>query len=179
MAKRRCISIDFYESENFLEMSDKLKMLYTMLLLHCDDEGIIVNPMMVTKIMKASKRHLQELIDRGFILSVDGVYVLRHWFWHNHVQPSKKNMSIYVTVLDKLRVNKLKEYEVVSGKNPEEIRNNLTKVNSSQFNTTELNSTEDNMNLREENLSSLGSATRSEILSMSAEEIARHFESRK
>lgn len=179
MARRRCISTDFYESDIFLNLSDKLKTLYTMLLLHCDDEGAVINPSMVTKLARAQKKHLEELTEKGFLIGIDGIYILKHWYQHNSIQPSKKSPSIYVNTMEKLRVNSRKEYEVDTDKIPEEIRPNLSKVNLSQFNSTQVKQSEVNMKESKESTNSIEADATSQIASLSPEEIKLYFERKK
>lgn len=113
MAKRRCISVDVYESEEFYELSDKAKVLYTYFILRSDDEGVIINPKTAMRLCDAKDEILKELIDSAFVLEVEGIYVVRHWHVHNHIQPSRVVPSIYSEELERLCVNKTKLYEFV------------------------------------------------------------------
>ena len=114
MAKRRCISIDFYDSEEFCELTPQSKVLYTQLLLHSDDEGVVINPKATMRICKAKQRNLQELLEHRFLLFVDGVYLVRHWHIHNTIQPSRKIDSVYREQLSKVVLNESREYELKS-----------------------------------------------------------------
>ncbi len=114
MAKRRCFSVDLFENENFLYLSDKAKVLYFGLTLHSDDEGVIINPTAVMRLLKISKRYLEELIENGFVMRVEGILVIKHWNLHNHIQPSKKTPSMYRDELAKLVVNSSNEYQLKS-----------------------------------------------------------------
>ncbi|MBR2715434.1 MAG: hypothetical protein IKB73_04415 [Ruminococcus sp.] len=119
MAKRRCISIDIFENEKFLSLNDKSKVLYVGLLLHTDDDGVIVNPKIVMRVLKKNPKYFDELLENGFIMRVDDIYVIKHFNMHNKIQPSKKTPSLYQTQLSKLCINQRKEYEFSS----EKIRN--------------------------------------------------------
>lgn len=111
MAKRRCISVDVYESEEFYELSDKAKVLYTHFILRSDDEGVVINPKTAMRLCDAKDEALKELIDSAFVLEVEGVYVVRHWYAHNRIQPSRVVPSIYSEELGRLCINKTKLYE--------------------------------------------------------------------
>lgn len=125
MAKRRCISIDIYENEEFLSLNDKSKVLYIGFLLHSDDDGVIINPSVVMRLHNKNVKYFDELIEKGFVMRVDDIYVIKHWNQHNKIQPSKKTDSMYQSQLSKLRVNQCKEYELSADKNPERYRPNI------------------------------------------------------
>lgn len=125
MAKRRCIAIDIYESEEFLSLSDKAKVLYTQFILKSDDEGVVINPKTAMRLCGADKSHYNELLENGFLLEVDSICVIRHWYAHNRIQPSKKVASMYQHELSYLIINEKKLYEPDGGKSPEKIRTNI------------------------------------------------------
>lgn len=110
MAKKRCINVDFFESEKFVLLNDKSKVLYIGLLLHCDDDGFILNPKTVMRLHKKNIKYFNELVENGFILQVDDVFVITHWNVHNTIQPSKKIPTIYQKELMQLGMNFRKEY---------------------------------------------------------------------
>ncbi len=142
MAKRRCISIDFYDSEMFCQLPSSAKHLYTELILHSDDDGVIINPTTVLRICKTKRDVLELLVRRNLILKIDGIYIIRHWYVHNKVQPSRKVDSIYADTLFKLRINERKEYEVYGDILLTDCQPNITEPNLNKDNITEINSIE-------------------------------------
>ena len=120
MAKRRCISVDVYESEDFYLLSDKAKVLYTHFILRSDDEGVVINPGSAMRMCSVKDDVLRELIESGFVLDLDEVYVITHWHVHNHIQPSKKTPSIFSQELSTLTLNEKKIYAISGGKNPDQ-----------------------------------------------------------
>ena len=112
MAKRRCISVDVYENNDFIELSDGAKVLYTAFILHTDDDGFVINHRAVMRLMGATEEKLQELLDVGFVIDVGRVLVIKHWFIHNRIQPSRKVDTIYQEELSRLFVNEWNEYEL-------------------------------------------------------------------
>lgn len=146
MAKRRCINIDFYDSEMFCELPPSAKHLYTELILHSDDDGVIINPTTVLRICKVKRDVLERLVRHNLILRIDGIYIIRHWYVHNKIQPSRKVDSIYSEMLFKLRVNERKEYEVIDDKLLTDCRPNLTKPNLTEVNSSKENIKKDNLN---------------------------------
>ena len=142
MAKKRCISIDFYDSEEFCELTPRAKHLYTELILHCDDDGVVINPKAVLRICKTDQKYLDLLENKKFLIRIDEVYIIRHWHIHNHIQPSKKVDSIYGEALSQVVINPKNEYELISDFVPEKIRPNLNKVNLSKSNSSKVNISE-------------------------------------
>ena len=122
MAKRRCISVDVYENNDFIELSDSAKVLYTAFILHTDDDGFVINHRTVMRLMGATEEKLQELLNTGFVIDVGRVLVIKHWFIHNRIQPSRKVDTIYQEELDRLFVNEWNEYELY----PQFVNNSLT-----------------------------------------------------
>ncbi len=111
MAKRRCIGVDVYSSWEFLSLSNPAKVLYTYLVLFCDDEGVVINPRSVMHMCSIGEEELAELIENGFVIETEGVYVIRHWYVQNKIQPSKMTTSVYQHELRALHVNEKKIYE--------------------------------------------------------------------
>lgn len=111
MAKRRCISIDVYESERFLDLSDRAKVLYTQLILRGDDEGVVINPRTAMRLCGACEDSLQELTDAQLLLLVGEIMVVKHWYVHNKIPPSKRTESVYKNELSRLCINERNEYE--------------------------------------------------------------------
>ena len=110
MAKRRVFSIDVVESMEFLSLSKKAQLLYFFLMLHTDDEGVIINHEVVVKITGSSDKALEELTEAGMLIKVDKIYIIRHWHKQNRIQPSRIVPSLYQEELSKLTTNQLKEY---------------------------------------------------------------------
>lgn len=111
MAKRRCISIDVYENEGFIKLSNTAKCLYTYMILRSDDEGVVINPSLAAWVCKAGESEYTELMDNGFVLKINGLYVIRHWPAHNRIAPSKVVKSVHKDVIEKLTVCNNYTYE--------------------------------------------------------------------
>ena len=110
MAKRRCFSIDFYESDVFLNISNDAKALYLGLLLRADDDGAVINHNIILKLTRIPLKTLEELYENNLLLNVDGVCIIKHWLCHNKIQPTRKVDSIFQKELEKLSVTQTKEY---------------------------------------------------------------------
>lgn len=114
MAKRRCISIDVYENERFLELSFMAQALYTQLMLRADDEGVVINARAVMRFCDAEEDNLSELVEAEFLIPVGDVFVVKHWNVHNRIQPTKKTASLYQKELSLFEINDRKEYELIN-----------------------------------------------------------------
>ncbi len=110
MAKRRCFSVDFYESDKFLNLSNDAKALYLGLLLHADDDGVVINPKTVLRLTGINQDTIEELYINRMLINVDGICIIRHWLFHNKIQPTRKVESLYQKELSKLSVTQTKEY---------------------------------------------------------------------
>lgn len=115
MAKHRCFQTEFINSDDFLSLSDKARLLYFYLIASTDDDGFLINHKTVMRICGASDKEFNELLDNGFLIDFkeydSKAIVITHWLFHNSVQPSKKTETIYTFERDELlTVNDHKEY---------------------------------------------------------------------
>lgn len=149
MAKRRCISVDVFENDVFLDLDNSSKILYVYFILHSDDDGFVINPKTVMRLCGANKEDLTALIEQGYILMFDdGILIIKHWYKHNKVQPKKKTDTQYQTQLAQLTLNQSKEYVFIDfqqkdGKKTENIRPNLIQSNLIKDNSIKHKSSED------------------------------------
>ena len=87
MAKRRMLSSDVISTDAFLGMSLRARELYVHLNLAGDDDGFVSNAIMVTRSVGATKKHLKELLDGGYLLPFSGdLYLLTHWLINNQIR---------------------------------------------------------------------------------------------
>ncbi len=111
MSKRRCLAVDVFESGEFLSISSRAKVLYVGLVLRSDDEGVVINPTTVMRVTSTGKKEMAELVKSGFVMEIEGMYVICHWHVHNKISPSKVTKSVYQDVLALLRVDSRGVYE--------------------------------------------------------------------
>ena len=91
MAKRRMISSDVVSTDAFLGMSLRARELYVHLNLEADDDGFISSALKVTRMVGASKKHLCELVDKGYLIAFDGgLHLVTHWLLNNTFPPFTK-----------------------------------------------------------------------------------------
>lgn len=111
MAKRRCFSIDVIESRPFRKLSSDAKILYFGLISHADDEGVVINPSIPLCLHKIDDSAIDELIENGFLLKLNDLLIIKHWYIHNKIYGTKKTESAYSEELYELYINKRYEYE--------------------------------------------------------------------
>lgn len=108
MSVRRCISKEIVNSGSFIQMDAKSQLLYIHLLIIADDDGIVDDASVPLVRSKATKKNLNELIDKKYIIEtsngVNTVYIIKHWLMQNNIQPSKRKESNYSWVVDSLWV---------------------------------------------------------------------------
>ncbi len=99
MAKEKMVlDRSVLESSSYMSLSDKAARLYVHLNLDADGMGAVRTtiPRMLTK---TDERHLQELIDAGFLYELEGleesVCLIVHWFAVNKLDRSKMHPGDY------------------------------------------------------------------------------------
>lgn len=110
MARKRMISLHIVDSDRFISLSRDAQAYYFHLVLRADDEGFLQSPLMIGRMLGLSSPEtlLYELEEKGYIISIDDVIVIRHWKMHNKIEPSKLNRTVSQRELAKLvEVNKI------------------------------------------------------------------------
>lgn len=140
MKTRRMVSKLIYDSERFLKMSVSARDLYTYLILHADDDGV-VEAGTVLRLTKGAEDDLNLLIYKNFITMLDPenkVVYVNDWLLHNTIRADRKTNSVYKDLLLKIlpdvkmvekkprtdRIPKLEQHNVDSP----ELENILNKI---------------------------------------------------
>ena len=96
MAKRRMISTDVVSTDAFLGMSLRARELYLHVNLEADDDGFIPSALKVTRMVGASKKHLSELVDKGYLIAFEGgLHLVTHWLLNNQIRKARYVPTIY------------------------------------------------------------------------------------
>lgn len=111
MAKRRCFSVDFIESIPFRKLSNEAKALYMGFIAHADDEGVVINPSIPLCLYNLDENTTDELIEKEFVIKLNDLLIIKHWYIHNKLYGIKKRPSIYSEELEELNINDRYEYE--------------------------------------------------------------------
>ena len=104
MKTRRMVSKLIYDSERFLKMSVSARDLYTYLILHADDDGV-VEAGTVLRLTKGADDDLNLLIYKNFITMLDHenkVVYVNDWLLHNTIRADRKTNSVYKDLLLKI-----------------------------------------------------------------------------
>lgn len=104
MKTRRMVSKLIYDSERFLKMSVSARDLYTYLILHADDDGV-VEAGTVLRLTKGADDDLNLLIYKNFITMLDPenkVVYVNDWLLHNTIRADRKTNSVYKDLLLKI-----------------------------------------------------------------------------
>ncbi len=103
MAERRMFSKKVFESDRFVNLPDKAKVLYMYLLLEADDDGFIANSKVVIHLCSSNARSLNCLIVSGFIIKFStGVLAITHWAAQNKVAKDRYTPTAFRRERDSL-----------------------------------------------------------------------------
>ena len=90
MAERRMISKTVVDTDLFLDMPPTSQLLYFHLELRADDEGFVLSPKTIQRMIGASNDDFSILIAKNFIIPFEsGVVVITHWLVHNSVRKDR------------------------------------------------------------------------------------------
>ena len=104
MAEKRMFSNKITDSDSFSDMTLAAQALYFHLNMHADDDGIVNNPRRILKAIGATDEAFQELINKRFLLIVDGITIVKHWRMNNTIREDRKMKSAYPDVLAQLTI---------------------------------------------------------------------------
>lgn len=111
MAKRRMISVDVMEQDDFLELPERCQVFYIHLHLMADDDGFIGNPKALLRMYGYDASVLNTLIETGFVLQFgSGIIVIRHWPLENRVKRDRYTPTVHQKELQMLSVDENKIY---------------------------------------------------------------------
>jgi len=96
MARRRMIAREVVSSDDFLGMSIRARELYMHLNLAADDDGFVSNVDTTVRMVGASKKHLKELLDKGYLIRFDsGICLVTHWRVANTIRKDLYHSSLH------------------------------------------------------------------------------------
>ena len=102
---RRMISADVILSDGFLDLSDAAKVLYIILQILADDDGVIKGHRNALRLASASEDDFQELVDSGLVLAFcDGSTCITDWLIHNAISARYYRRKAPVQYREALRI---------------------------------------------------------------------------
>lgn len=128
MARRRMITLDIYDSDNFLDMPTEAQNLFTHFVARADDDGFISNPKRIRRMLGYGEDSFTLLIAKGYIYEfTSGFVVVAAWRSMNRVEPSKKTQTTAKYELAQLtEVNKI--YELAENADIEAFTDDTRKI---------------------------------------------------
>ena len=104
MAERRSVSTRIIDDDQFLELPAGAQLLYFHLSSRADDDGFIT-PKKVMKIVGATKKDLDALIDEGYLIEFEsGVVAITHWRINNSIRKDRHSATSYAEELSELSI---------------------------------------------------------------------------
>lgn len=105
MAERRMMAIRVIDEDAFLDLPSGARLLYYDLSMRADDDGFIT-PKKVMRLIGASQKDLDALIEAGFLISFEsGVVAITHWRANNTIRKDRYNPTVYQEEFSQLAVN--------------------------------------------------------------------------
>lgn len=96
MADRRMFSTKIVESDAFYDLLPTAQALYLHLCMAADDDGFINNPRSVVRGMGCHNSHLEELIEKRFLIELpSGIVCIKHWRINNYIQKDRYKETVY------------------------------------------------------------------------------------
>src|SRR5699024_7536792 len=92
MARKRMLSREVIETDNFYSLSKDAQALYLHLNLNADDDGFVNNALMTCRMLGINISVTNELVTLGYLIKVNnGVYLIRHWLLNNNNDEESEN----------------------------------------------------------------------------------------
>ncbi len=110
MAERRIFSSKIVCSDAFLSMPDAAQLLYFHLGMRADDDGFVNNPMQIVKSVGKRQKDLKFLIEKRFLLEVDGIVILKHWRMSNSLKNDRTKLPAYPEIAERIWIKPNKSY---------------------------------------------------------------------
>ena len=114
MAKKRMVSLQIIDSDDFLEMPLSSQALYLHLLARADDEGFTNGVKKVMRMIGCREDDLKMLIGKRFVLAFkSGVVVIKHWLIHNNIRNDRIIPTVHIKEKGTLMLNDVNGYTEV------------------------------------------------------------------
>lgn len=111
MAERRMFAMTIIDSDAFLDMPLSAQALYFHLCMRADDDGFLNNPKKIQRVIGASEKDLEQLVERRFLIAFpSGVVVIKHWRMHNYIKKDRYKPTVYTAERQLLTVKENNAY---------------------------------------------------------------------
>lgn len=114
MAQKRMFDKVVTTSDDFLELSAEAQCLYFHMGMLADDDGLAKNYRSYMKLIGATDKDLQSLIDKSFIYKFDSdVIAIKHWKINNTVRSDRYRPTIFQNEFSRLDIAENNEYIIL------------------------------------------------------------------
>lgn len=110
MADKRMFSMKIVNSDAFLELPLPTQALYFHLSMRADDDGVVGNYKAIIRYIGASKKDLENLVSKRFVLIIDEVLVIKHWKINNYIQKDRYTPTSYQEEFKKVSIKENRAY---------------------------------------------------------------------
>lgn len=111
MAQKRMFDRNITTNDDFLELSAQAQCIYFYIGIVADDDGLTKNYKSYMKLIGATDKDLQSLIDKSFIYKFDSdVLAIRHWKINNTIRNDRYRPTMFQNEFSKLAIADNNEY---------------------------------------------------------------------
>lgn len=119
MSVKRMFDTKIIQSNEFLHLTPTQQILYIQLNMSADDDGVINNSKAVLNLSNAEQNDLMELINERFVLALDNLLIIKHFFINN-IYRVNRNETLYKEKIEKnIYLDKNYIYREINKKNKE------------------------------------------------------------
>ncbi|MBR2408936.1 MAG: phage replication initiation protein [Lachnospiraceae bacterium] len=115
MSSKRMFTAKITDSDPFTDMPLSAQGLYFQFCMNADDDGFVNKVKKVMGNVGASKKDYQYLVDKRFILVIDGVVIIKHWRMHNTISRNRYHETQYTDIKAKLLLKDNGAYSLTEG----------------------------------------------------------------
>jgi hypothetical protein len=117
MAKKRMVSNQIVDSDDFLDMPLSAQALYFHLLVRADDEGFTNGIKKVMRMIGSRDDDLKVLIGKKFVIMFEsGVLVIKHWLIHNTIRKDRLIETTHLEEKDQISIKRNNSYTLKTSK---------------------------------------------------------------
>lgn len=98
------------DSDAFLDLPLSAQALYFHLGMRADDDGAVANAKRICSYVGANAKDLKSLLEKRFLLEVDGIVFVKHWKINNYIAKDRYTPTSYQDEYKKLYIKDNKSY---------------------------------------------------------------------
>ena len=110
MALRRMLHRDVIQSDAFMDLPFSAQMLYVQIVMAADDDGFFNGARRTVRLIGATAKDLEQLVEHRFLLQYGDVVVVKHWRMANSLQNDRLKPLSYPEIAEKLYIKPNRAY---------------------------------------------------------------------